>query len=339
MPNASDIIKLAKSYVGTKESPAYSNNVIFNTHYYGHPVSDGNGASYPWCVTFVWDIFRMAGASNLFYDGKKTAWCDAVRDWAKSRGLVVNKAEGKHGDLVLFDWNNNYSADHIGFIDCKNPNGTYQTVEGNTSAGNNSNGGEVQIRTRYLSEIMMVIRPKYEIGSNADASQTPSVGSAKIDLPNLRKGSSNNSVRAAMILLKDKGYYADSIPSWDTTFGPKMDAAVRQFQRDNSLSVDGIIGEKTWAALLNNDAKKIQETTNGGTVNMELRILSKGMAGNDVHAAMVLLKDKGYYPYTIPASDKTFGAKMDAGVRKMQTEHGLGTDGIIGQKSWTFLLK
>lgn len=252
MAKASEVMKLAKSYVGTKESPAYSNNVIFNTHYYGHEVCDDNKTSYPWCVTFVWDIFRMADASELFYDGKKTAWCDAVRDWAKTNGLTVNKTEGKHGDLVLFDWNNNYSADHIGFIDSKNSDGTYHTVEGNTSAGDNANGGEVQIRTRKQSEIMMIIRPKYE-AEDVEPEPTP--------------------------------------------------------------------------------------TTNKGVVNLELRMLSKGMSGNDVRAAMLLMKDKGYYPYSIPANDKVFGAKMDAGVRKMQKEHNLGVDGIIGKKSWTFLLK
>lgn len=249
MAKASEVMKLAKSYVGTKESPAYSNNVIFNTHYYGHEV---NGGNYAWCVTFIWDIFRMAGASELFYDGKKTAWCDAVRDWAKISNLVVNKTDGKHGDLVLFDWNNNYSADHIGFIDSKNSDGTYQTVEGNTSASSNSNGGEVQIRTRYPYEIMMIIRPKYE---------------------------------------------------------PE-------------------------------EIKPIPEpTTNKGVTNVELRMLRKGMSGNDVRAAMLLMKDKGYYPYTIPSTDKLFGPKMEAGVRKMQAEHNLGVDGLIGHNSWTFLLK
>ena len=74
------------------------------------------------------------------------------------------------------------------------------------------------------------------------------------------------------------------------------------------------------------------------TVNMELRMLKKGMSGNDVRAAMLLMKDKGYYPYTIPATDKLFGPKMDAGVRKMQKEHNLGVDGIIGKNSWTYLL-
>ena len=39
MAKASEVMKLAISYVGTKESLAYSNNVIFNTHYYGGEIS------------------------------------------------------------------------------------------------------------------------------------------------------------------------------------------------------------------------------------------------------------------------------------------------------------
>ena len=74
-------------------------------------------------------------------------------------------------------------------------------------------------------------------------------------------------------------------------------------------------------------------------VNVELRMLKRGMSGNDVRAAMLLMKDKGYYPYAIPATDKLFGAKMEAGVRKMQAEHNLGVDGMIGHNSWTYLLK
>jgi hypothetical protein len=75
------------------------------------------------------------------------------------------------------------------------------------------------------------------------------------------------------------------------------------------------------------------------TITMELRMLKRGMSGNDVRAAMILMKDKGYYPYIIPATDKLFGPKMEAGVRKMQREHNLGVDGMIGHNSWTFLLK
>ena len=121
------IIAQAKKFEGVKESPANSNNVIFNTHYYGHEVK---GSAYPWCCAFVWDVFRMCGASKLFYDGKKTALCAAVESWGKNKHLAVsNKNKGKKGDLVLFDF---------------------------------THGGMVMKRTRSVSLIRCIIRPKYD---------------------------------------------------------------------------------------------------------------------------------------------------------------------------------
>lgn len=55
-------------------------------------------------------------------------------------------------------------------------------------------------------------------------------------------------------------------------------------------------------------------------MTVELRMLKRGMEGGDVRSAMLLMKDKGYYPYAIPVSDKLFGAKMEAGLRKMQAD-------------------
>lgn len=158
MATAKEIIDKALSYIGTEENPRYSNNVIFNTDYYGHPVY---GDDYPWCVTFVWDIFRMCGASNLFYNGRKTNNCVNVLLWGRQEGLVVS--EGRMGDLILFDWDNTNvnDADHIGFIVERNPDGSYITVEGNTSLTNNSNGGEVMERRRSTC-IRAIIRPKYD---------------------------------------------------------------------------------------------------------------------------------------------------------------------------------
>ena len=38
MATAKQIMNKAISFIGTKEKPANSNNVIFNTHYYGKEV-------------------------------------------------------------------------------------------------------------------------------------------------------------------------------------------------------------------------------------------------------------------------------------------------------------
>ena len=158
MATAKQVMDVALRYLGVKEYPPDSNNVIFNTDYYGRKVS-GN---YPWCCAFVWDVFRMAGASSLFYGGRKTAYCPYVETWGKSNGLTVPINSGRYGDIVLFDWQHNGEADHIGFIESKKENGSYITIEGNTAVGNDSNGGEVMRRIRPQSTILCIIRPKYE---------------------------------------------------------------------------------------------------------------------------------------------------------------------------------
>lgn len=158
MATASKLINKAREYLGYKESPPNSNSCIFNKDYYGYNVS---GSAYPWCCTFVWDIFRMCGASSLFYNGNKTASCTAVLNWGRNSGLIVPNNKGQAGDLILFDWDGSGDADHIGFIEYQNNDGTYTTIEGNTAVGNDSNGGEVMERKRG-SCIRAIIRPKYE---------------------------------------------------------------------------------------------------------------------------------------------------------------------------------
>ena len=49
MATAKDIVDLAASFVGVNENPPDSNNVIFNTDYYGRHVY---GGAYPWCCAF-----------------------------------------------------------------------------------------------------------------------------------------------------------------------------------------------------------------------------------------------------------------------------------------------
>lgn len=65
-------------------------------------------------------------------------------------------------------------------------------------------------------------------------------------LPVLKKGSRGVNVKIAQEALNRFGYNL----SVDGKFGPKTEEAVKDFQRNNKLVSDGIIGKKTWEKLM-----------------------------------------------------------------------------------------
>ncbi len=71
-----------------------------------------------------------------------------------------------------------------------------------------------------------------------------------LTLPYLRKGASGDAVEAVQRLLDTYGYRLGNRNPYDGTFGSMTDAAVREFQSDNDLYIDGEVGGKTWAKLL-----------------------------------------------------------------------------------------
>ena len=61
-----------------------------------------------------------------------------------------------------------------------------------------------------------------------------------------RQGSRGDEVRQIQTKLKQWGYYTGAV---DGIFGPNTTKAVRSFQQKNKLSVDGVAGPKTLAAM------------------------------------------------------------------------------------------
>lgn len=156
MAQASELLALARAEIGTKEVPAGSNRVKYNTDYYGREIS---GLEYSWCAVFLWWLFQQAGAPELYYGGRKTAYVPALLTFAKNAGELADIPQP--GDLVCFDFNNNGAADHIGI--CESFDGKYvTTIDGNTGVGNEANGGAVMRRSRDKKYIVGVIRPAYE---------------------------------------------------------------------------------------------------------------------------------------------------------------------------------
>ena len=255
------VIEIAKKYVGVTEYPPNSNNVIFNTKFYGREVS---GANYPWCCAFIWYIHNEAGV-----DIKKTASCVELGTWFKNNGKFKTSAP-KVGDIVFFKFSGSSRwTNHVGLVIEVNGN-TLTTIEGNTSSdnkGSQSNGGMVAIRTRKInSSVVGFGRVSDDKNNSAKIFKFPGssmctndVGlvtevsrvsddknnSAK-NMPTLRFGSRGASVKTLQTLLNSNGANL----TVDGIFGQLTKIAVLSFQGEKGLTKDGIVGKLTWAKVL-----------------------------------------------------------------------------------------
>lgn len=163
MLTADTILELARSQLGVKESPPNSNNVKYNTAYYGRGVS---GSAYPWCCVFQWWLFHECTASELFYGGQKTASCTTLYNFYKANAQIVDTAEARPGDLVFFTFNDSDRRkgikNHIGICEA-NEQGYITTIDGNTGTTNEANGGAVMRKRRAWKYVTGVARPTYTI--------------------------------------------------------------------------------------------------------------------------------------------------------------------------------
>ena len=144
------------------------------------------------------------------------------------------------GDVIFFDWGGNGTQDHVGIVE-KVDNGYVYTIEGNTSTSNDANGGKVMRRTRTKSTIIGVGRPDYI--------QEETKETVEVTVQMLKKGSKIDNVKALQILLIGYGFDCGEYGA-DGDFGSATDEAVCKYQKANGLTVDGIVGEKTWGKLL-----------------------------------------------------------------------------------------
>lgn len=152
MATENDVISAAVRELGTKESPAGSNKVKYNTWYYGKPVS---GSAYPWCMVFCQWVFAQAGASLP----ARTASCGELMRSALQKRCWVTK-NFRPGDVVIYDFPGGGETDHCGIVERVTASGVV-AIEGNTSeTGSQSNGGMVCRKTRANKYIVGAVRPQ-----------------------------------------------------------------------------------------------------------------------------------------------------------------------------------
>ena len=142
-----------------------------------------------------------------------------------------------------------------------------------------------------------------------------------LPFPLVRKGDQNHPVKTLQYLLRARGHTV----TVDGIFGPETDAAVRAFQQQKGLAVDGIVGPNTWGALIITVKKGSQgDAVRGVQEEFQFRNLS-GNPGSGL------------------AVDGIFGPNTDAAVRGFQNAlhqdiPSVTVDGIVGPVTWRALV-
>ena len=205
----------------------------------------------PWCGSFcMWvanqagvkipnTVSTMAGAASF---KKLGTWTDAAM------------ASPQPGDIVYFDFMaGGAPIEHVGIVVKENGDGTVTTVEGNTAgekkkSGSQANGGEACLKVRAYKKnnkkkipafIVGFGRPNY-VGNDVTVKPVPTPAPA---FPGAikpgDKGEGVKLIQHALTLVEDGDY------------GPATKAKVIAFQDNHdNLDSNGIVGPKTWAALM-----------------------------------------------------------------------------------------
>jgi peptidoglycan hydrolase-like protein with peptidoglycan-binding domain len=136
----SRILDIARGEIGTTETGSNGGAVL------KYPNAFGRGAE-AYCADFTSWVSRRAGLSM------NNPYCPSVVNELKRNGDWKGKSNPQPGDLVLFDWDGDRVADHIGIVERVNANGTISTIEGNTTNPQTGREG-VWRRERSMSSIL-----------------------------------------------------------------------------------------------------------------------------------------------------------------------------------------
>lgn len=125
-------------------------------------------------------------------------------------------------------------------------------------------------------------------------------------------GATGDQVKAAQCLLRTAGQTVE--PSG--TFDAATTAATSAFQTATGLPADGVVGARTWTALLSyGDTPTLRSGSTGVAVTRLQRALNAAL-GRTV------------------GIDGQFGPNTDQAVRDYQTSRALGVDGVVGAGTW-----
>jgi peptidoglycan hydrolase-like protein with peptidoglycan-binding domain len=132
--------------------------------------------------------------------------------------------------------------------------------------------------------------------------------------PVLKKGSSDPAVRDLQVALKALGHDPGPI---DGVFGQTTDTAVKAFQQEREIPVDGVVGKVTWINI--DEADQSEPALRLGASGLPVRRAQKRMS---------------LVGFEVGGVDGRYGGKTEAAVRQLQQQHGITADGVVGHQTW-----
>lgn len=253
------VVRTAKSYLGCKESDGSHKKIIdlYNSHkplarsYTVKCKANGDRTNDAWCATFVSAVAIKCGYTDIMPTecscGKMIELYKAIGRFQENDAYVP-----QIGDIVMYDWGDNGSGDnkgnpdHVGIV-ASITDGTMQIIEGNykDAVGYRT----LKVNGRYIRGYCL---PDYASKATEKTNTQTTVKGAdkvKIELNVLRKGDKGDQVRTLQRLLIAQTFDCGKYGA-DGDFGSSTLKAVKDFQIAKLLECDGIVGEKTWKALL-----------------------------------------------------------------------------------------
>lgn len=144
MATVKDLVALIEGEVGNTSGKKYWD------YYWKGSWAYVDGYTTPYCACFVtWAL----GTLGIRCEGYPSA-CAFDGRW-QANGRRVEAYDLQPGDVINFDWGNDGSGDHVGFVEERLDAGYYQTIEGNAS-------NAVRRCWRDASVILYGIRPYYD---------------------------------------------------------------------------------------------------------------------------------------------------------------------------------
>ena len=191
---------------------------------------------------------------------------------------------------------------------------------------------------------------RYYYGNDVEVIRTSNIASIPESYPGspVRRGDRGPSVftlqRQLNRITKDYPFFGTLTP--DGIFGEQMAETVKRFQRQFSLTADGVVGRQTWYKIsyIYVSVKDLAELTSEGETSSGVlsdgtwggTVLRTGSRGGAVEQLQFWLNTISQYVASIPSVsvDGNFGSRTAAAVRAFQRRYGLAVDGVVGEATW-----